>query len=77
MEDSRESIPRADTGVANTPFGPRHLLGGWSYLLAGQEINRPCWMPGGILGLRLGSSDLQSLGRYGVCSDCLNVSGVA
>lgn len=21
------------------PFGPRHLLGGWSYLLPGQEIN--------------------------------------
>lgn len=40
MEGSRVSIPRADTlEGGNMPFGPRHLLGGWSYLLAGQVIN--------------------------------------
>lgn len=38
MEDSRASVPRADTrGVRCQALGPRHLLGGWSSILTERD----------------------------------------
>lgn len=54
-------------------FGPRHLLRGWSYLLAGQEINRPVGCPEGSWGSGKGLQTCSHWAVWGVfrLSKCL------